>query len=293
MTATHLRLGITYVPYLPPEHLRDLAQAAEECGLDDLWVWEDCFKESGIASAAVALASTERVRVGLGLMPTPLRNVALTAMEVATLQRIFPGRFVPGVGHGVQSWMAQVGGRVESPMTLLEEYLTALRQLLGGEEVSVEGRYVRLDRVRLDWPPGAGEQLTAGGFGPRTIELSARLTDAVLISAGQSEAELRAAVDRATAAAPGDRTDVVYSLVTTTGPDARARADADLAQWGVAPERTCVAAGSAQDVAEGIRRCADAGATTVVVQPTADLRTAGQVVELVEFVGREVRPLLG
>ena len=82
-----------------------LAQSVESAGLDELWVWEDCFKQSGVASAAVALASTGRIRVGIGLMPTPLRNVALTAMEVATLARVFPGRLMPGVGHGVQEWM--------------------------------------------------------------------------------------------------------------------------------------------------------------------------------------------
>ena len=39
----------------------------------------------------------------------PLRNVALTAMELATVERMFPGRFVPGIGHGVLDWMGQVG----------------------------------------------------------------------------------------------------------------------------------------------------------------------------------------
>ncbi len=73
-------------------------------------------------------------------MPAPLRNVALTAMEVATLARIFPGRVIAGVGHGVQEWMAQVGGRVASPLTLLEEYAVALRRLLHGERVTVTGR---------------------------------------------------------------------------------------------------------------------------------------------------------
>ena len=56
----------------------------------------------------------------------PLRNVALTAMEIATLARLFPGRLTVGVGHGVLDWMSQVGGRVESPMTLLREYTAAL-----------------------------------------------------------------------------------------------------------------------------------------------------------------------
>src|SRR3712207_6924974 len=57
--------------------------------------------------------------------PVPLRNVALTAMELATLGRLFPGRIRGGVGHGVQEWMAQVGARVESPRS--EEHTSELQ----------------------------------------------------------------------------------------------------------------------------------------------------------------------
>lgn len=115
-------LGAVFRPQLPPERLRDVARAADEAGLEELWLWEDCFLESGIASAAAALAWTERLRIGVGLLPVPLRNVALTAMEAATLHRLFPERVVLGIGHGVQDWMAQVGARVESPVTLLREH---------------------------------------------------------------------------------------------------------------------------------------------------------------------------
>src|SRR5690349_10682452 len=99
MTAT---LGAVFLPQLPPERLREVACAADDAGLEELWLWEDCFRESGIAAAAAALAWTQRVRVGVGLLPVPLRNVALTAMEAATLHRLFPGRVTLAVGHGVQ-----------------------------------------------------------------------------------------------------------------------------------------------------------------------------------------------
>ena len=82
----------------------------------------------------------------------PLRNVGLTAMELATLARLFPGRLRPGIGHGVLDWMAQVGARAQSPLTRLREYGTALRELLHGRTVSITGRYVQLDHVSLDWP---------------------------------------------------------------------------------------------------------------------------------------------
>ena len=145
-------LAAIFPPTQAPERLDAVASAAEAAGLAQLWVWEDCFSESGIATVTAVLAATSRVTVGIGLLPVPLRNVALTAMEIATMARLFPGRLTAGVGHGVLDWMGQVGARVESPMTLLREY-TALYALLHGETVTTHGRYVHLDEVALDWPP--------------------------------------------------------------------------------------------------------------------------------------------
>ena len=77
----------------------------------ELWLWEDCFLEGGLTTATAALAWSEQLRVGVGLLPVPLRNPALTAMELATVARLWPGRLVATLGHGVADWMAQVGGR--------------------------------------------------------------------------------------------------------------------------------------------------------------------------------------
>ncbi|MFH6691169.1 LLM class flavin-dependent oxidoreductase, partial [Cellulosimicrobium funkei] len=199
------RLGIAFVPTHAPESLRRLATTAEDAGLDDLWVWEDCFKQSGLASAAAALAWTERVRVGIGLMPAPLRSTAITAMEVATLARMFPGRLVAGVGHGVQEWMGQAGVRVASPLTLLREHATALRSLLAGEELTTDGRYVTLDAVRLDWPPTEPVPLWLGGSGPRTLALAGELGDGLILTNALTPEDVRgaAAVAREGGGGPG------------------------------------------------------------------------------------------
>ena len=82
----------------------------------------------------MALASTERLTVGIGVLPAPLRNVVATAMEIATLDAMFPGRVRLGIGHGVQDWMRQAGAAVASPLTLMREYVTALRDLFAGRE---------------------------------------------------------------------------------------------------------------------------------------------------------------
>ena len=289
-------LGVVLVPTLPPEALRPLAAAADD-HLDELWLWEDCFKESAVASAAAALAWTDRVRVGIGLAPVPLRNVALLAMELATLHRLFPGRLRPGIGHGVQDWMGQVGARAASPLTLLGEYAQALRLLLDGHEVTVSGRYVTLDRVRLDWPPEPGTPLLIGGGGPKTLELAGRLGDGIVIGSAVSESELGDAVaaGRAGWASAGEGArapmPVVTHLLAATGPGAEQRLADELGRWGRAdgaPGRGV--AGDATTVADAVRRLAALGATTVVLQPTEDEPDLGA---FVRFVGRDVRSALG
>ncbi|CAL9546483.1 LLM class flavin-dependent oxidoreductase [Streptomyces sp. enrichment culture] len=286
-------LGAVFRPQLPPERLREVVRVAEDSGLEQLWLWEDCFLEGGISTAAAALAWSERVRVGVGLLPVPLRNVALTAMEVASLNRMFPGRAMVGVGHGVQDWMGQVGARAESPLTLLREHLDALRALLRGERVSRQGRYVRLDGVALDWPPRTPVDVFCGATGPRTLRLSGEAADGTILHAGTSPQGVRAArrlVDEGRAAAGRtDRHHLVVYLVAATGPDAAARLHAELTAEGVADVPELGAAGDAKAVAEAVRLVADAGADTVVLQPTAD---EPDPEGFLRFVAEEVRPLV-
>src|ERR1700754_3016989 len=99
--------GVVFRPEEPPERLRAVVSAVEAAGVAELWLWEDCFLEGGLTAAAAALAWSERLRVGIGLLPVPLRNPALAAMEIATVERLFPGRLVVTLGHGVLDWMGQ------------------------------------------------------------------------------------------------------------------------------------------------------------------------------------------
>ncbi|MEU0061204.1 LLM class flavin-dependent oxidoreductase [Streptomyces sp. NPDC006334] len=287
-------LGALFRPQLPPERLREIARLADGTGLDELWLWEDCFREAGISSAAAALAWTERVRIGVGLLPAPLRNVALTAMEAATLHRMFPGRVVLGVGHGVQDWMGQVGVRAASPLTLLREYTLALRGLLNGERLTSGGRYVTLDDVALDWPPQSGAEVLVGGIGPHTLRLSGEVADGTVLNESFSPdgvREARRIIEEGRSAAgrdDGHHRIVVY-LTTATGPDASVRLDRELAATGLTGTPGLGVAGDAATVAETVQRFADAGADTVVLLPTAD---EPDPEGFVRFAGDAVRPLV-
>ncbi|WP_433057877.1 LLM class flavin-dependent oxidoreductase [Dactylosporangium sp. CS-033363] len=286
-------LGAVFLPQLPPERLRSVATAADEAGLEELWLWEDCFLEGGLTTAAAALGMTSRLRVGVGLLPVPLRNVALAAMETATLFRMFPGRPVITVGHGVQDWMGQVGARAESPMTLLREYTVALRALLAGERVSTQGRYVRLDQVALDWPPPAPAPILIGAMGPKSIRLSGEVADGTLLTAGSDVAAVRRAralIDEGrTAAGRTDPHELVVYLHCATGEGARERLEAERARWGYTADADVLVAGDEHAVAAGVQRWAEAGADKVILQPTPD---DPDPEGFVRFVARQVRPLV-
>ncbi|MCW2656360.1 MAG: Luciferase-like monooxygenase [Jatrophihabitans sp.] len=260
-------LGLIFPPDRPPEELREVALAADESGVADLWLWEDCFAESGIATAAAVLAWTPRLRVGIGLLPVPLRNVALTAMELATLARLFPGRLRPGIGHGVLDWMGQVGARAQSPMTLLQEYAVALRDLLHGKTVSTSGRYVQLADVTLTWPPENVPPVLIGAVGPKTLEVAGRLGDGVILTGETTLDEVRAAVPAVRAAQQADDAapEVVVFLPVPGRP-------------------------SAAELAARIAEYADAGATTLALLSVGD--TAPPLAEFARFVGRDVSPLV-
>jgi 5,10-methylenetetrahydromethanopterin reductase len=260
------RVGVVFRPELPTEQLRGFLASAEAAGLDDVWLWEDCFKQGGLTAAAIALADTSSLRIGLGLMPAPLRNPALAAMEVATLARLFPGRFVPAAGHGVLPWMAQVGARAASPMTLLREWVTAVRSLLAGETMTVSGTYVTLTGVALDWPPAAAPPLLVGARGPKTLALAGELADGLVLDAGITPDRVRQAV--ATAAARRAHEVVVYVLCGAA-PGSTERIAAELPE-SPEPFSTRAAVGSPAEVAGTVRAFGRAGATTVVLQPTVD-----------------------
>jgi alkanesulfonate monooxygenase SsuD/methylene tetrahydromethanopterin reductase-like flavin-dependent oxidoreductase (luciferase family) len=283
-------VGAVFRPQLPPERLHDAVRVAEESGLDELWLWEDCFLEGGISMAAMALAWSERVRIGIGLMPVPLRNPALAAMELATLTRTFPGRLRIGLGPGVQPWMRQVGAGVESPLTLLAEHVGAIRTLLAGDTVSVDGRYVRLDDVALDWPPAEPPPILVGATGPKMLALSGAAADGTILVSHTSPDRVRWAREQIDGGrVEVGRTDphpiVLYALAAT-GPDGLTRAAEEAPS---VSDEAHVLSGDAAAFASGIRAWADAGADAVILQPLAG---ETDIEGFIGFVADEVAPLL-
>lgn len=236
-------LGVMFRRELSPEMLPAFARRAEAIGLDELWVVEDCFYASGIAEAAVALGVTSTITVGLGIMPAVARNAAFTAMEIATLSRTYPGRFLPGIGHGVDFWMKQVGAFPKSQLAALGETTEVVRRLLRGEAVSFNGQHVNLDNVKLEFPPHDVPPISLGVRGPKSLTLSGRVSDGTLVAELTSPAYVRwareqIAAGQAEAGRTGEPHRITAYMLCDLDEDATAARNrlrataADWLQWG-------------------------------------------------------------
>ncbi len=292
--AGHPGVGVRFEPDWAPEQLPEFARWAEAAGYDELWFSEDLPWAGGVAMAATALACTSSLHVGLGLLPAVTRNVVTTAMEVSALCRIAPGRLTLGLGHGIPSWMDQIGAGVPRRFAALEETTRALSELLAGEEVTMTGGHVRVQGVRLGLPPEQPPRILLGTTGPTGLALTGRLADGVVLPEIASPDAVRWA-RREMDAAGSAGSAVVFAMASLD--DDRERAIAQvrdrlqrIVEFGVFGHLTEIAglggdgsgmmtdeivqsvavAGTASDAVAAVRAWGEAGTETVVLVAGAD-----------------------
>jgi alkanesulfonate monooxygenase SsuD/methylene tetrahydromethanopterin reductase-like flavin-dependent oxidoreductase (luciferase family) len=103
-------------------------------------------------------------------------------MEIATLARLYPGRFLPGLGHGMAAWMRQIGAWPRSQLKALEEVVVTVRRLLAGENLTFDGTQIQLDQAELVFPPDQIPPLSLGVRGPNSLALSGRVADGTILA---------------------------------------------------------------------------------------------------------------
>ena len=154
-----------------PETVR-LAGAAEEAGLDGLWVCDHFMPHDpddrsvagpvleGWSSLAALAVATSRVTLGTLVLGATYRSAGLVAAMAATLQALSNGRLVLGLGAGWQQNEHTAYGIALAPpglrLTAFEQYVVTVREALGASVPLLVG--------------GGGEQ--------RTLRIAARHADA-------------------------------------------------------------------------------------------------------------------
>lgn len=179
------------------------ARLAEQRGLAELWITEDYCEHGAFALAGAVAASTQRIRIGIGVVNPWTRHPALTAMEFTGFDEVSDGRAVLGLGASNVRWMEQqLGIPFERPLPRLREAVALLRALLAGEEVDHDGDAYRV-RTRLSFPVlRSHPPISLGVKGPLALRLAGEIADEVLLSVLSAPAYVRWAVERVGAPLP-------------------------------------------------------------------------------------------
>ena len=180
----------------------ELACAAEERGLESIWVSEhthipvrflqtseqggrplpDYFWQTYDPFVALthAAASTEKIKLGTGISLVIEWNPIILANAVATLDRISKGRFIFGIGAGwIEAEMANHGVDYRTRFQLLKEQVRAMKEIWTKEESEFHGKFVNFDKMRSFPKPYQRPHppIIMGGAGQKSLECVVEVCD--------------------------------------------------------------------------------------------------------------------
>ncbi len=158
------------------------ARRAEDLGYESVWIAETGGPDPFVLAGAVAQV-TKRVRIGLAVSPVYIRTAATIAAATGTVSQLAPGRFILGLGASshaiVQNWHGQPFVR---PLTRVRETVTAVRAMLAGQKITLEGETLRTQGFRLMVPPPAPVPIYIGALRPAMLELAGEIADGVAVN---------------------------------------------------------------------------------------------------------------
>lgn len=176
--------------YLQDAHpIRDAieyTQYAEQRGFEAVWQADSrLVREAGVPMAAFA-ATTETIQVGSGVIDVWSRNPARLASMFSTLDDLAPGRIICGLGAWWDPLAAKVGIDRSRPLKVMREVVDAVRALLNNETVTMDGFFVQLDGVELDYVHQERRPkdvpIYIGATGMQMMQLTGEIADGAVLN---------------------------------------------------------------------------------------------------------------
>lgn len=266
-----MKFGIAYAnggPLAEPDLAVTTANAAEAAGFDSLWTVEHVLVPAGYESEypydrsgkmpggeslgipdpliwlSFVAARTSTIKLATGILIVPQRHPAVTAKEVATLDRLSGGRVLLGVGAG---WLAEEFDALGVPFARrgqrLDSYIGAMRALWTEQEASVDDDFVSFSRaISLPKPIQGSVPIVVGGHSEAAARRAGRLGDGFFPGRGKpSEIAGLLAVMREAAERAGRDPDAIEITASTSGLFREGAKDAVEEMAGIGVHRLLVA----------------------------------------------------
>ncbi len=163
------------------------AQYAEQAGFDAVWQADSRLVRDCMIPMAAWGATTERIKIGSGVVDCWSRNPARLAASFSTLDDLAPGRVILGIGAWWDPLAAKVGITRSRPITVMREIVESVRALLRCDgPVTYDGMYVHFDGVELDYVHDERKRkdvpIYIGATGMQMMELTGQIADGVVLN---------------------------------------------------------------------------------------------------------------
>ena len=173
-------LGI-FLTGLPAHLAIDYAQRADERGFRSAWFPEITFADA-FGPATAAAFRTEHILLGTGVVGVWSRSAVTMALQAATLHQLSGERLLLGLGVQARGYVSGWHGQqYRKPVTAMREFVTILRKILSGEQVTFDGEVFSVRNFQLQMePPTRPTRIYIAANGPKMIQLAAEIADGML-----------------------------------------------------------------------------------------------------------------
>lgn len=162
------------------------ARYAEQKGFEAVWQADSRLVRDAIVPMSAFAAVTSDIKIGSGVVDCWTRNPARLAATFSTLDDLAPGRIILGIGAWWDPLAAKVGISRDKPLRAMREIITAVRALLNNETVTMDGMFVQLDGVELDYVyqerRAKDVPIYLGATGMQMMELAGEIADGVVLN---------------------------------------------------------------------------------------------------------------
>ena len=179
------RLGVVLAPFatLPAAEFVAVARETEARGYHAAWTGEAAGYDAITLMATIA-THTERLHVGLAVVPVQTRTPVVLGQSAATLSHLAPGRVLLGIGLSSKVIVGDWHGLAFAPsLQQIREAVQVIRMIASGERVNFEGKFYRVKNFRLAAaPPSPPVRVVLAALGPEMLELAGEIADGVVLN---------------------------------------------------------------------------------------------------------------
>src|SRR5690349_7376627 len=186
MTATQPRVALYLQDKHPLNEAIEYVRYAESRGFEAVWQAESRLVRDAIVPMAAFAATTNRIKIGSGVINNWTRNAAVIAATYLTLDDLAPDRIICGIGAWWDPLAQKVGINRTKPLLAMREVVNVVRDLLARERVTFHGEFVNITDVELDVVHGRKEArnvpIYIGATGPKMMALTGEIADGAVLN---------------------------------------------------------------------------------------------------------------